>query len=169
MVEVGLCPLFFRYLDLKALEVIVKIKEIVEPLLEREGLEVVDVEYRREPIGMVLRVFIDRPEGVDLEVCSDASSVIEAALDETDFIESAYNLEVSSPGVERRLVKPAHFQSFVGEEARLHLLPTVEGRKKFTGRIVEANGEAVTLEVDGERLRFEYERIAKANLKYSSW
>jgi len=67
------------------------------------------------------------------------------------------------------LVKPAHFQSFVGEEARLHLLPTVEGRKKFTGRIVEANGEAVTLEVDGERLRFEYERIAKANLKYSSW
>jgi len=94
LVEVGLCPLFFRYLDLKALEVIVKIKEIVEPLLEREGLEVVDVEYRREPIGMVLRVFIDRPEGVDLEVCSDASSVIEAALDETDFIESAYNLEV---------------------------------------------------------------------------
>lgn len=165
--EVGLCPLFFRYLDLKALEVIDRVIGIVEPLLEREGLEVVDVEYRREPVGMVLRVYVDRHEGVNLEVCSAASGVIEAALEEADFIESAYNLEVSSPGVERPLTKPAHFQRFVGEEARLRLLPTVEGRKKFTGKIVEADEEAVALEVDGERLRFEYERIAKANLKYS--
>ena len=166
MAEVGLCPLFFRYLDLKALEVIDKVKGIIEPLLEREGLEVVDVEYRREPVGMVLRVYIDKPEGVDLEACSVASGFIEAALDEVDFIESAYNLEVSSPGVERRLSKPAHFERFVGEEARLRLLPTVEGRKKFTGKIIEVDEEAVTLEVDGERLRFEYERMAKANLKY---
>ena len=166
MVEVGLCPLFFRYLDMRALEVIDRVKGIIEPLLERDGLEVVDVEYRREPVGMVLRVYIDRPEGIDLGVCSEASSAIEAALDETDIIESAYNLEVSSPGVERRLVKPAHFQRFIGEEARLRLLPTEEGRKKFTGKIVEADDKAVALEVDGERLRFEYERIAKANLKY---
>lgn len=154
---------------MKALEVVGKVKAIIEPVLEHEGLEVIDVEYRREPVGMVLRVFIDRPEGVDLEVCSAASGAIGEALEEAQPIEAAFSLEVSSPGVERRLAKPGHFQRFIGEDAKVQLLPTVPGRKKFTGKIVDADEEAVVLEVDGERQRLEYELIARANLKYSDW
>ncbi len=142
---------------------------MVEPLLEAEGLEVVEVEYRREPIGMVLRIFIDTPGGINLDVCSRASAVIDMALDEGGLIESAYHLEVSSPGLERRLAKPAHFQRFAGEIAQIRLTDQERGRKKFTGVIMAADDESVTLEVDGVRHRLEYGRIARASLKYTDW
>lgn len=165
----GLCPLFFRYLYMKALDVVDKIKRIIEPLLEENGLEVVDVEYRREPIGMVLRVFIDRPEGVDIEACSDASALIERKLDETDVIQSAFNLEVSSPGLERPLVKPEHYRRFVGSPVRLRTKEPVDRRRKYEGRLARADDDSFVLETDEGEKEFKYSEIAKANLIFSDW
>ncbi len=159
-------PTFFSVFILKALEIVDKAKQVIEPVLERNGLELVDVEYRREPVGMVLRVFIDRPEGVDLEVCSEASACIDTELEAVEFLKEAYTLEVSSPGLERRLTKPAHFQRFVGQEVQIRRVQALEGRKKYSGTLAAADETSVSLDTDEGVKRFEYTEIAKANLKY---
>lgn len=166
MVESGFMPTFFSVFILKALEIVDKAKQVIEPVLERNGLELVDVEYRREPVGMVLRVFIDRPEGVDLEVCSEASACIDTELEAVEFLKEAYTLEVSSPGLERRLTKPAHFQRFVGQEVQIRRVQALEGRKKYSGTLAAADETSVSLDTDEGVKRFEYTEIAKANLKY---
>jgi len=152
---------------LKALEIADKVKKVIEPVLESKGFELVDVEYRREPVGMVLRVFIDQPEGVDLKACSDASALIDSGLDEVDIVPDVYNLEVSSPGVERRLTKPEHFKRFVGRQAQVRTAQVVDGRKKYTGRLTDVNETGFSLDMDEGSRRFEYKEIAKANLKYT--
>lgn len=167
--KVGLCPLFFRYLLMKSLEVIDRVRKAVEPVLADAGTEVIDIEYRREPIGMVLRVFIDRPEGVSLEACSAASGLIDAELDKTEAIKGSYHLEVSSPGVERRLTKPEHFRRFAGSPARVKTGEAIEGRRVFEGRLGESDDGTFALETDEGIKRFRYSEIARVNLKFIDW
>lgn len=134
--------------------------------MERQGIELVDAEFRREPVGMVLRLYIDKPEGVDLEVCAAVSEQVDGAIGQADLIKDAYNLEVSSPGLERRLTKASHFQRFVGEKARIKLKKAISGRKKFTGTIVEAGEIGFELAAEDGNHKFSYEELASANLKY---
>lgn len=138
---------------------------LVEPVLEAMGLELVDLELKREAGGKVLRIFIDSPAGIDLDTCADASESLSARLDAEDPIEGPYTLEVSSPGLERPLTKKEHFARYIGERARIRTSEPVDGRREFVGIIAEADDAGVEIEVEGKRYRIAYDLIGRANLK----
>ncbi|GAB4169928.1 MAG: ribosome maturation factor RimP [Wenzhouxiangellaceae bacterium] len=142
------------------------LKSLIQPLVEDLGYEFVGLEYSSNPKNRRLRLFIDQPgTGIALDDCARVSEEVSALLDVEDPIPGAYSLEVSSPGMERPLFEPAHFQRFVGERARLMLYADVAGRRKLTGIIISADDEQVVLEVDGERFSVAYADIRSANLK----
>src|SRR5688500_823259 len=113
-----------------------KIREVVTPPTEAAGYELVDVEWKRETTGWILRVFIDGPGGIRHEDCERVSRELSAVLDVADFIPHTYSLEVSSPGLNRPLRTLSHFRRHVGQQARIKLNQGVEGRRNFRGRIV---------------------------------
>lgn len=131
------------------MSVVDRVRVLVEPLLAEEGLELFDVEYG----GGRLVVLADREGGVDLEALTRATHRISAALDEKDPIPGGrYLLEVSSPGLERRLRTPAHFRRFVGSLVSVKTLPTVEGDRRVRGTLTDADRTGIT--VDGRRLAY---------------
>jgi ribosome maturation factor RimP len=97
----------------------------------------------------VIRVFIDKPEGVDLSDCEVVSKQLSALLDVEDPVPGHYVLEVSSPGLDRKLTKPEHFQRYVGHDVRIKLRTPVEGRRNFRGKLMAAGEERIEVEVDG--------------------
>jgi ribosome maturation factor RimP len=125
-----------------------QVRRIVEPLLAQQGLECFDVEFG----GGRLVVMADRPGGIDLDALTEATRAISFALDEQDPVPGHYVLEVSSPGLERRLRTPDHFRRFVGETLSIKLVATAEGPRRLTGRLerVEAGG----IIVDGRTIAF---------------
>ncbi|MDP1808576.1 MAG: ribosome maturation factor RimP [Actinomycetota bacterium] len=152
---------------MKALEIVDRVKAVVESELESRGLEIVDLEYKREPVGQVLRFYIDRPEGINLDTCVAASEVINRLLDGSDVVKSAYTLEVSSPGIERRLTKPAHFIRFIGSKAIVKMNVARDGRKRFKGVLVKADDNGFSLETGDGVVDFEYNQVARANLVFA--
>ncbi len=153
---------------------------LLEPIIEREGFELVEVEWVREGSAWVLRLFVDRPGGVTIDHCQELSRIVETVLDVEDFIEPAYNLEVSSPGVERPLRKPHDFERFAGQRAHVKTYGPIESlpaapagasaaagpRKNWTGTLKGFRDGAVEIEVDGVVHRIPHEKIAKAHLEY---
>jgi ribosome maturation factor RimP len=141
---------------------------ILRPPVEGAGYELVDLELKREPSGWVLRVFIDGANGVGLNDCERVSREISAVLDVNDVITHAYNLEVSSPGLDRPLRNAEHFARFVGQKARVRLRQGVGGRRNFAGtiRAVDPSGVDVTLEVDGAAFTLPLSDLERANLEY---
>ncbi len=140
------------------------IRMLFEPTLESMGYELVQVESGAQPGGAVLRVYIDAPGGIMLDDCTAVSRRLSALLDVEQPITSAYSLEVSSPGVDRPLVKPAHFQRFVGSSVRAVTHSHVLGRRRFSGRLLEANAEGVVVECEGEVYALPYDNIDSARL-----
>lgn len=124
------------------MDLIVKIENLVLPLLDELSLELVDVEYRREPHGWVLRFFLDKERGITLDDCAVASRQISSLLDVEDLIPTAYNLEVSSPGLERPLKKRADFERFTDHLVKIKTLDAIDidgtgkRRKSISGRII---------------------------------
>lgn len=143
-----------------------QVRTVAEPLAAMLGLEVVDIEYRKEGGRWVLRVFIDKPTGIGIDDCEALSERLGQVLDERDLIPHAYFLEVSSPGVERPLKKPADFLRFAGREARVVTATPLNGRRKFTGKIIGADEERVQLLVEGAEVAIPYAVIQKANLVF---
>ncbi len=143
-----------------------KIEEFAESLLPSMGLELVEVQFRREGHGWVLRLSIDREEGgISLADCSAVSREVSRFLDVEDLIEHAYHLEVSSPGLERSLRSLADFQRFCGEKARIRLRESLDGQKVFIGTLGQATEEAVQLHLaEGQTVQFSIEQIEKARL-----
>ena len=119
--------------------------EMVEPLLEGSGVELVDVEYVKEK-DWYLRVFIDRPEGVGIEDCQSLSEKLEKLLDERDVIPEQYILEVSSPGLDRVLKKPRDFERERGKQVDVSLYEPLDGEKVIVGTLDGYDGKALTLE-----------------------
>lgn len=152
---------------MKALEIVNGVKAVVEPELESRGVEIVDLEYKREPVGQVLRFYIDKPGGINLDDCAAASTVIGRLLDESDVVKSGYILEVSSPGIERRLTKPAHFIRFIGSKAVVKLNAARDGRKRFAGVLVKADESGFSLDTGDGVVDFEYSQVARANLVFA--
>lgn len=135
---------------------------VIEPVVTGLGYELVGVEF--DARQRVLRVFIDKEAGITLDDCSAVSYQLSGALDVEDPIEGRYQLEISSPGLDRPLFTLAHFQRFKGQLARLQLRLPIEGRRKFKARILDVEGNEVLLQ-DGETiLRIPYESIDKARL-----
>jgi ribosome maturation factor RimP len=137
------------------MSVVDRVRELVSPLLAAEGLELFDVEFG----GGRLVVLADRPGGVDLDALTDATRAISAELDRVDIVPGGrYILEVSSPGLERRLRTPAHFQRFVGSTLAVKTVPTVEGERRVRGVLEAADDDGIV--VAGRRL--EYSEIDRA-------
>jgi ribosome maturation factor RimP len=152
------------------LQIEAKVREVAEPIVAAEGMELVDVEFVHEREGWVLRLFIDKQGGVGLEDCSQASHAVETALDVEDFIHHEYHLEVSSPGLNRPLTKPDHFKRALGKKVKVKTfgpLPTEPPRKNFSGILKDLADDAVTVEVEGAgAFRIPLKDIAKANLEF---
>jgi len=147
-----------------------KLIALSEPLLAQLGYELVDLEYAPARAHAVVRLFIDRPAGGDgaqavgLDDCERVSRELAALLDVEDPVPTAYTLEVSSPGLDRVLRTPAHFQRFVGERIWLELRLPREGRRRYTGRLDTAGSEGIELNVDGAIVLFKYAEIGRARL-----
>ncbi|MHB8840960.1 MAG: ribosome maturation factor RimP [Candidatus Aquicultor sp.] len=143
-----------------------RIEQLIEPVIERENLELVDVELIREAIGLVLRILVDSKEdGISLDRLAKISQPIGAILEESGIITQKYTLEVSSPGVERPLKKPEHFKKFVGSNISVKTEKPIGKRKQFKGRLLEAGDKGFVIEVDGENFEIDYDNVAKARLQ----
>lgn len=147
---------------------------LVEPYVKDAGFELVEVQSGREPTGWVVRLFIDRPVGdVAVEVgeatvshtdCERVSRDVSAALDVADLIPHAYELEVSSPGLDRPLRRLIDFARFTGQEAKIRMTEGVEGRRNFSGQLGGTEDGLVKIECDGRTYHLPIGDIAKANL-----
>jgi ribosome maturation factor RimP len=137
---------------------------LIEPLLVRCGYELVELEYAAGRSSAVLRLFIDRPEGIRVEDCERASREVAALLDVEDPIPTAYTLEVSSPGFDRVLRVPAHFVRFTGERVFVELRVARAGRRRYTGTLLAVSDAGITLEVDKEKVEVPFGEIGKARL-----
>ena len=143
-----------------------QVEEICESLVVSEGMELVDLEYRREGPRWVLRLFIDKDGGVNIDDCARISRELGDLLDVKDFIPQAYVLEVSSPGLNRRIRKKEDFSRFVGEKVQLWLVSPKDGRRKIVGDLVGVEGEEVVVTATEGRFSVALEDIARANLIY---
>ena len=139
--------------------------KLFEPVVESMGYELVGVEFLGAGAYGTLRVYIDRDSGVSLDDCAAISHQISGILDVEEPIKQAYDLEVSSPGIERPLFKLADFERYAGKTVRIKLAVGLLGRKNFKGELQGvAESKLVTIEVDGEVFDLPYADIAKANL-----
>jgi len=138
--------------------------ELIEPGLLAKGLELVDVEFKKEGKNWVLRVFIDKEGGVTLEDCQKISSLVGDLIEVEEVIEPAYTMEVSSPGLNRVLKKEKDFIRFSGKKIGVQCHAPLNGRKKFTGILKDFKNQSIHLEVDGQLQIIPIHRVAKANL-----
>jgi ribosome maturation factor RimP len=145
-----------------------KVREIAERVAASEGLEIVDVELAGGGKARVLRIYIDKPEGVSHADCENISHQVGTILDVEDVIPgSGYTLEVSSPGVERKLTKPSDFERFRGQKAKITLREPVENSRHWTGTLAGMDQNTVRLEPEpGRIIQFSFDQIQKANLKF---
>jgi len=141
-----------------------KLNELLQPLVEDLGYEFIGLEYNPNPKHSVLRIYIDHENGVGIQDCETVSRETAALLDVKDPIRSRYNLEVSSPGLDRPLFTPAHYSEFTGYEVQINMYAPQDGRRKFTGPILSAGESSVNIEQDGSEVTLQYDNIAKAKL-----
>ena len=143
-----------------------RIREIAERVVVEHGLEFVHAEVGVLGRSAAVRIFIDKPGGVTHEDCSTVSHHVGTVLDVEDFIHSTYNLEVSSPGLERGLYKPEDYARFAGRPAKLKARQPVNGQRNFRGRIAGIEGDEVLFDDNTNgRVRMPFAQIAKANLE----
>ena len=142
-----------------------RVEEVVLPVLEELGLELVELQFRREQSGWVLRLIIDKPDGINLDDCAVASRELSQLLDIEDFIDQAYNLEVSSPGLDRPLKSMADFHRFIGRKAKIKTIEPIAGEHVFIGNIQQTEGESIVLEIGGREVVIPFLQVAKARLE----
>ena len=142
-----------------------ELRRLIEPIIEGLGYELSDVEVHLGGRDGIVRVFVDRvPDGVGLADCETVSRQLSALLDVEDPIPENYRLEVSSPGLDRRLTKPEHFQRFLGEEVRVKLRFPLDGRRNFRGSLKSGTKETIEIEVDGVLHQLKIATIDSARL-----
>lgn len=139
------------------------IEELLYPGAQALGYELVAVEMSGGDTS-ILRIYIDTPNGVTVTDCAKASRQFSAILDVEDPISNRYTLEVSSPGMDRPLAKPFHFKAVVGQDVKIRMNTLVNGRRRFTGKLVEATDEFAVVEVDGEQTELLYTEMDRARL-----
>ncbi|MBD2809836.1 ribosome maturation factor RimP [Xenorhabdus sp. Vera] len=140
-----------------------KLTEMILAPVEALGFELVGLEFIRARVS-TLRVYIDSEEGITVDNCADVSHQVSAVLDVEDPISVLYNLEISSPGLERPLFKAEHYQRFLEEEVNLVLRMAMQNRRRWQGIIKAVDGEMITVTVDGKDEVFALSNIQKANL-----
>lgn len=139
-----------------------ELEALLRPVVEAQGFDLYDVSRRREGGRSVLQVVIDASEGIDVDELAQLSRRISQRLDAQEFETGAYDLQVSSPGIERPLTRPDHFRRSVGEQVRVKTTSQVEGSRMHTGTLVFADDERCTLDADGVELSLPYAGISSA-------
>ena len=143
-----------------------KAESLVRPVLEQAGLELVGCELVREQGGWILRVFIDKEGGVIVDDCATASRAISGVLDVDDVVPARYNLEVSSPGLNRPLSRPEDFDKFKGQKIKLRTTEPIDGRGNYHGVLLGMRGNDILVNVDGTEYAVPMEKLQKARLAY---
>lgn len=141
-----------------------KLTQLIGRVVEPMGYELVGVEYRRGADSGLLRIYIDREGGIQLDDCVTVSRQVSAMLDVEDPLKEAYQLEVSSPGIDRPLFVKEHFERFVGSKVRIKLRMKLNGRKRFEGVLQGVQDENVVLEMDDEMEYLPLDQIDSARL-----
>lgn len=145
--------------------IIEKIEEFAEGVLPSMDLELVEVQYRQEGHGWVLRLFIDGPNGIGVDECAKVSREMNVFLDVEDLIPNAFHLEVSSPGIERALLNVRDYKRFAGKKARVKVRHPIDGHKVFIGLIGDSDEFGFNLIMEDESsMRFNQDQIRKARL-----
>jgi len=161
----ALDPLREAFMDERDVQIIDDVKRLATPLVEAEGITLVDVLYQREPAGRILRLIVDKAGGVTLEECARISTELADLLDVKSQIGEPYNLEVSSPGLDFRLRKPGHFRHFRGRQVIVWTRTPMEGKTHFQGILRDFTEEGIATVAVGEKtVDIPYENIGKARL-----
>lgn len=154
------------------MDTVSQITALAQPVLDSLGIELVELEYRKEGQGMTLRLFIDKPEGITLDDCADVSRELSEILDVEDVIHGHYNLEVSSPGLNRPLKKASDYSRYVGRLVKIRTFEMVADdagnkRKTFLGTLLGFEDGVVSLRLnEGQSAAISLDKIAKANLEF---
>lgn len=141
-----------------------RIWALLEPALAGHGFELVEVEYGQHGRRGLLRLFFDKPGGITLDECAEASRLAGFELDQADLIAGQYMLEVSSPGFDRPIRKPGDFARFAGERVTARTVTPIGGRRKFKGTLLGLTNDLVGLECEGKTVEIHVENLHKMNL-----
>ena len=140
-----------------------KVYGLIKETVETQGVSLWDVRFLKEGASWYLRVFIDSPNGISIDDCTNVSHAIDPIIDEADPIDVSYYLEVCSPGLERELTRPNHFEKSVGKTVKIKLYKAIDGVKELTGILTSA-AERVVIETENAEYSPDYKDISKARL-----
>ena len=143
-----------------------KTEELLQPLVDAHGFELVDVEYVKEAGNWYLRAYIDKPGGIAVDDCEVISRALSDKLDEEDYIEDSYILEVSSPGLGRPLKKDKDFQRSIGKEIEVRTFRAIDKQKEFTGILKEFNKDRFTIVIEDNEMPFQRSETALVRLAF---
>ena len=146
-------------------KVVDSVKKLSETLLDNCNMELVDIEYKGEGRGKILRIYIDKENGVTIDDCADISRELSVILDVNDVIPNRYTLEVSSPGLRRPLKKIDDFKRFKGKLVLVKTKETINNRKVFKGQLNDCQEDHIVIEIDNESYEIPFDLIKKANLE----
>ena len=146
-------------------EIVDRVHAIADPILVNEGIELVDIEYRRETKGWVLRLYMDKEGGVTLDDCTRVSQEVGRSLDVEDFIQTPYNLEVSSPGLTRPLKTEKDFMKYRDHLIQVKTVDPVVNRRRFKGRLLGISGNQIEIQSDEGVFQIPFSNVAKSNLE----
>lgn len=146
-------------------EIVDRVHMIADPIVINRGMELVEIEYRREARGWVLRLYIDKEGGITLDDCSQVSQEVGRELDVEDFISTPYNLEVSSPGLTRPLKSERDFVKYRNRLIKLRTIDPIDNRRQFRGKLLGCSNSQIELEMEEGVVQIPLTQIAKANLE----
>ena len=145
-----------------------KVTNLVEPIIEKIGYELYDVEYAKEGKNYFLRIFIDKTEGIDLNDCEKVNDAITDILDTENYIKDQYFLEISSPGIERVLRKDKHLEKNIGTDINVKLFKKDEnGKKEYLGKLKEYNQNEIVIEQEEKEIKIERKNISQIKTVYN--
>ncbi|MFA6609692.1 MAG: ribosome maturation factor RimP [Candidatus Omnitrophota bacterium] len=142
-----------------------RVKELIAGYLADHGIELVEIIYRREQEGMVLRLLVDTPQGITIQECEELNKYIGDTLDKEDFISDHYIIEVSSPGLDRPIVTDRDFERSMGKELTISLYEPISGNRRHEGKLVETDKDNIAIDSGGVKTILPRNKIAKAVLK----
>jgi ribosome maturation factor RimP len=146
-------------------EILGRVRAMIHPIVSNEGMEVVEIEYRRESAGWVLRLILDKEGGVTLDDCTRVSQEVGRSLDVEDVIQTPYTLEVSSPGLTRPLKTEKDFMKYRHRLIKVKTVDPIQNRRQFKGKLMGVSENGVEIEVDGGIFCIPLSNVAKANLE----
>lgn len=142
------------------------LEKLALPICADAGVYIYDTEYKKEGSNYYLRLYIDKDGGVTIEDCENVSRSLNTLLDEADIVKEAYIFEVSSPGIDRLLSKPWHYEKVIGEDVSVKLFAPVDSKKEIEGKLIKCDDETFTLNVENKEITIEKKQAASVRLAF---